>query len=316
MLTAKTAGMLLVVLLLALSGCAMPSRTAQPWPENAPDRVLLADVPFFPQEEYQCGPAALAMALGWSGIQAGPADLAGEVYTPSRQGSLQSSLIAAARRHGRVAYPIAGLDHLHAELSANHPVIVLVNRGLSWFPKWHYAVAVGYDGPAEEIILHSGKVQNDRLSLRVFNNIWARGEYWGLLVLPPGELPAIAEENAWIQAVAGLERTGQREASVTAYETARTKWPASFGAWLGLGNARYASGDMNGAAVAFERATRLFPESGPAFNNLAAALGKLGKRDEALTAARKAVELGGPLQEEFRQTINEIEASPCPSSPQ
>jgi tetratricopeptide (TPR) repeat protein len=238
------------------------------------------------------------------------------VYTPARQGSLQSSLIAAARRHGRVAYPIAGPDHLYAELSAGHPVIVLVNRGLSWFPKWHYGVAVGYDGPADEIILHSGKVRNDHLSLRVFNNIWARGAYWGLLVLRPDQLPATAEEESWIQAITGLERTGQLGAAAAAYETALTKWPASFGAWMGLGNARYASGDMNTAALAFDRATRLFPESGPAFNNLALSLGKLGKRAEALTAARKAVELGGPLQEEFRQTLNEIEATLCPSAPQ
>ena len=30
-------------------------------------RVEIPDVPFFAQEQYQCGPAALAMLLSWTG---------------------------------------------------------------------------------------------------------------------------------------------------------------------------------------------------------------------------------------------------------
>ena len=33
------------------------------WPVDLPEHVELADVPFFPQEDYQCGPAALATSL-------------------------------------------------------------------------------------------------------------------------------------------------------------------------------------------------------------------------------------------------------------
>lgn len=301
------AGMFLFTLLLTLSGCGALLTNVRPWPVTAPSQVMVADVPFIPQKQFQCGPASLAMVLRWSGTTVGPDDLAPQVYTPSQQGSLQTALIAGARRYGRIAYPISDTETLLAELAAGHPVIVLVNLSFFWYPKWHYAVAIGYDQAADKIILHSGQVENERLSFRVFENLWARSQRWGLLVLPPSVLPADAAEDNWLQATIGLERAGQNSAAVTAYETALSRWPTSFGAWLGLGNSRYATGDLAGAAAAFHEATLLQPTSGAAFNNLAQVLWKMGQRDEALTAARQAVALGGPLLETFRQTITDIE---------
>ena len=304
--TGTFAGMLLFGLLLALSGCSL-HRQAIPWPADAPGRVAIAEVPFFAQEQYQCGPAALAMALGWSGAAVTPDDLVPEVYTPARHGSLQTALIGAARRHGRIAYPFTGTDELLAELAAGHPAIVLVNLSFFWYPKWHYAVAVGYDQPQGEIILHSGTIRHERLSLRVFTNIWSRSTSWGLLVLPPDVLPATAREELWLEAAAGLEQAGQVSAAATAFETSLARWPHSFVAWMGLGNSRYAAGDMAAAAQAYQQAAGIDPQAGAAFNNLAYALWKMGRQEEALAAARQAVALGGPLQASFRKTLAEIE---------
>ncbi|MBU4263407.1 MAG: PA2778 family cysteine peptidase [Proteobacteria bacterium] len=310
----KAACLLLIMCLLALTGCGMLAQQPSPWQDDAPERVTIAEVPFFAQKEYQCGPATLAMVLNWSGLKLTPEELVSEVYTPGREGSLQSALVSAARRHGRVAYPISGMDVLVTELAANHPAIVLVNLSLDFYPKWHYAVAVGYDQPASEIILHSGTIANERLSLRVFNNIFERSDYWGLLVLPPDELPATVREDAWIEAVLGLEKASQNDAAIIAYETALKRWPENFSAWIGLGNCRYRADNMSAAAKAFGQAIRLDPKSGPALNNLAYVLWKLGRRNEALNLARQAVALGGPLQEKFQKTLTEIENNPSPSS--
>jgi tetratricopeptide (TPR) repeat protein len=301
------AGMLLLPLLLALSGCGLHSRQAVSWPADASGQVAIAGVPFFAQEQYQCGPAALAMALGWSGEAVAAEQLVPEIYSPALHGSLQPALIAGARRHGRIAYPITGMQELLIELAAGHPAVVLVNLSFAWYPKWHYAVAVGYDQPRSEIILHSGATAHERLSLRVFTNIWSRSDCWGLLVLPPGMLPATAGEDRWLAAAAGLEQAGQPSAAATAFAAATARWPESFGAWMGLGNSRYGEGDMPAAGEAYRRATDIDPQAGMAFNNLAYALWKMGKREEALAAARQAVALGGPLLENFRQTLEEIE---------
>ncbi len=265
-------------------------------------------MPFYPQKEFQCGPASLAMVLTWSGLQIGPDELTPQVYTPSLKGSLQPAIIAAARRHGRVAYPISGAGALLKEIASGHPVIVLQNLGLSWIPVWHYAVVIGYDFKADTIILHSGTTRQKKTALKTFEKTWARGKHWGLVVLPPNRLPATVEEHAWVTAVVGLEKARQWAAAVEGYQTALHRWPQSFSAHIGLGNSYYALGDLKSATTVLQKATDRFPLKGVAFNNLAQVLWEQGKRPEAIKAARQAVALGGPLVEEFHKTIADIQA--------
>ncbi len=78
---------------------------------------------------------------------------------------------------------------------------------------------------------------------------------------------------------------------------------------MGLGNARYARGDLDAAAEAFGAAAWIHPEAAPAFNNLAQVLSDLGRRDEAIHAARGAVALGGSLSEIYRQTLPDLYGS-------
>ncbi|HLF24209.1 MAG TPA: hypothetical protein VI565_09840, partial [Burkholderiales bacterium] len=58
--------------LLAIAGCTTPLQLERLSPDAFPDPVELNAVAFFPQEEYQCGPAALATALAWAGIDTTP----------------------------------------------------------------------------------------------------------------------------------------------------------------------------------------------------------------------------------------------------
>jgi Tfp pilus assembly protein PilF len=75
---------------------------------------------------------------------------------------------------------------------------------------------------------------------------------------------------------------------------------------MGLGNSRYSLHDLAASAEAFRQAALLQPENGIPFNNLAQVLYNQGKRIEALAAAQRAVDLGGPLLDNFRQTLEEI----------
>jgi Flp pilus assembly protein TadD len=77
---------------------------------------------------------------------------------------------------------------------------------------------------------------------------------------------------------------------------------------MGLGNSYYALGDLVSAEATFREAARRFPTNGMAYNNLAQVLWERDNRKEALEAARKAVDLGGPLVEEYRRTLKEIQA--------
>jgi hypothetical protein len=71
-----------------LAACATPAAVerAELRP-GLPDRAEVAGVPFEPQEELWCGPAALAMVLSWSGPKITQPELAPAVYTSGRAGS-------------------------------------------------------------------------------------------------------------------------------------------------------------------------------------------------------------------------------------
>jgi tetratricopeptide (TPR) repeat protein len=300
-------GLILIILLFSSSGCSLWRTDKFSLPADLPEEILLDEVPFFQQETYQCGPSSLAMVLAWTGLELTPDDLIADVYSASLHGSLQPSLISAARQYGRVAYPIKGLKELFAEVNAEHPVIVLQNLGLNWYPKWHYAVVIGHENGGRTIILHSGAKAAERLSIQVFQSTWSRSDYWGLLVLPTDELPALVTEGKYLNAVAGLERTRQFEAAISAYKTAITRWPQSLSAWMGLGNSFYAQGDLLSAANAFNQAMQLYPSNGMPMNNLAQVFWEQGKKEQAIQVIRHAIELGGPFKYVFEETLHNFE---------
>jgi tetratricopeptide (TPR) repeat protein len=78
---------------------------------------------------------------------------------------------------------------------------------------------------------------------------------------------------------------------------------------MGIGNTLYAMGELAEAEEAFREAVRRNPGGASGYNNLAQVLFETGRREEALKMARKAVDLGGPLADLYRQTLEQIEAA-------
>jgi hypothetical protein len=271
-----------------------------------PRRAEVAGVPFFQQERYYCGPASLAMALAWAGNPVAPDDLVPQVYMPGREGTLRTDILAAARRHGQLAVPVTTLPDLLAELAAGHPVVVFQNLGLSWIPRWHFAVAIGYDLDAGTLVLHSGTRARATTSLRIFERTWMRGDRWAVVILPPSVLPATAAEAAVVSAASGLERAGRHADAAAAYVTLLRRWPASYAGLVGLGNARYRLDDDAGAEDVFRRAIDARPDEPAAWNNLAHTLARQKRRDEAIIAAETALRLAGGDGEIYRATLTEV----------
>lgn len=308
-----------LALLTFLTGCATPqlSSLRQHPPPGLPPAAELLKVPFFPQDEYQCGPASLAMVAQFAGVQVTPEALRFQVYLPDRQGSLQVEMLATARRQGLVAMTLAPqLSELLAQVAAGRPVIVLQNLSLAIAPLWHYAVVIGYDLPAQTLVLHSGLNERLEMSLSTFERTWARGGHWALLVVPPGQMPAGVQPLVWLRAAAALEPV-QPAAAQQAFAAATRTWPDQPAAWLGLGNASYGQGQLDEAARAFEAATRSAPDFADAWNNLAQVRLEQRRWDEAARAAARAVRLGGSRVERYRQLQRQIQQTrtvpPAPS---
>ena len=127
--------------------------------------------------------------------------------------------------------------------------------------------------------MHSGKTRRYVVDWTVFVNTWERGEFWGLLVLPPGILPETASETSYLESVPGLEQVENWEAAAKAYAAASERWPTNLGATMGEGNAFYALGDLASAEHAFRKAIRIAPNNGAAYNNLAHVLAEQGHND-------------------------------------
>jgi tetratricopeptide (TPR) repeat protein len=305
--TRRLAGVCFTTLFLFACATAPQTRELLAEPSaSLPVAVELKDTPFHPQDRFQCGPAALASVLGAHSIDVTPEELVDAVFVPALHGSLPEEITATARQYGMLAYPLQpSLADLLSELAQDNPVLVFLNLGTSWFPKWHFAVVIGYDLASGEIILRSGTTRRWHTTLAVLERTWSRSGYWALIILPAGNIPASAQPARYLQAAHDLETSGQTSAAMSAYQAAIQHWPDEPHAWMAYGNGLYTSGDYPQAETAFRKATTLAPKDAQGWNNLAYALLKTACPRQARLAAACAASLA-PGIANYRNTVAEI----------
>nr|WP_284048064.1 PA2778 family cysteine peptidase [Marinobacter sp. ATCH36] len=301
---------------MVLAGCA--SRPQWPEPEtlniatDIEQRLVLDDVPFYAQERYQCGPASLAMMLNSQGLNTNPEVLKELVYLPERHGSLKVELVAAARAHGLLVYPLDGsLESLLEEVAGGNPVLVMQNLRFGWWPQWHFAVVMGFDAEQRNIILHTDTRERHEETLEVFTATWQRAENWAAVMLPPDQLPASAEPLRYLMSANDLETTGRTMAATTAYQTAEQTWPDQPAAIMGQGNIAWEHGESEQATHHYLRLTRKFPGVAAGWNNLGHSLAAQGCATAAETAASCAAAIN---PERFDGVPPEIQNSTPPES--
>lgn len=266
--------------------------------------ALRIDATFFPQQDYQCGPAALATVLHQAGDDTLPDDLVSEVWLPEKRGSLTSELKAAARARGKLVYPVSTPTALFAELEAGRPVLVLQNLGSARWPRWHFAVATGYQRGGKQILLHSDTRPFLSLHWNRFVRTWARADFTGFVVLGKGQLPTLSSAETLAVALDDLGHSSGH-APLLYWQQAAVRYPQSTLIQIGLGNAFYLSGDHAAAVRSYRNAISLQPESAAAWNNLADALNQLGCTASARKAIDQALRLE-PGQSTYLLTASEI----------
>jgi tetratricopeptide (TPR) repeat protein len=297
-----------LLVLFGLSACLSAPQTRllqEQQPARLSSPVLLADVGFFPQEAYQCGPAALATVLEFSQQQVTADELVSQVYIPARQGSLQIEMLATARRYNRLPYVLpASLDSMLHEVAAGLPVLVMQNLGLSRWPQWHYAVVVGFDLTDGTLTLRSGTRRDYVMPMAVFERTWARAAHWAVVILPPGQLPAEDNQTRYFQMLADAEPSLREESVTAAWRAGVQRWPASDLMSLGLSNHLYGQALVQDAASVLEQLLAVNTSSAAAHNNLALLMLELGQTEEAIRLASEAARLDAA----FTQTLADIQA--------
>ena len=266
---------------LFISGCVTESFHDSSTAEFV-DPVELTEVPFYPQSRYQCGPAALASVLNYSGLNVDKEQLVGDIYLPGRKGSLQVEMIAAIRRYGRVPYVYQGnLQSILVQLQEKRPSLVLLNLGLKTFPVYHYAVVVGYQSNSDEIILRSGTDPRRLMQRKKFLSSWNRAGSWALVVLPAGVLPDAIDVESYLEAVVALDAGGQWQLAETGYLAVLQRQPENLLARFGLANSLRMQGKLDAAVIEYEKLLNLDRGYKPGLNNLADTYLQLGRCEEA-----------------------------------
>jgi hypothetical protein len=301
-----------MVALVVLSGCAATPMTAQLTaspPHGLPVSAELTDVPFFAQTRFFCGPAALATVLNTTGLETGPDSLAESIYTPGREGTLQTEIITGSRRQGRLALPLRNLSAAFQNVAQGRPVLILQNLSLDIAPRWHYAVIVGYDLADETVSLRSGTTFRQVMPMKTFEHTWRRSGYWGVVIVGPnGPVPDNTSLSEWLQEAYGLERAGHVSDALSAFTFAAKHWSDASAPLISAGNILIETNQLQDAKVRLQAAVQREPENPVALNNLAHVLMRLGELEEAEGNALKAVKAGGDTQATAQETLLEIRA--------
>lgn len=283
-------------LFLFFQGCA--TRTPQTKAliknkEGRPQKALVQNVPFAAQTENFCGPATLSMASAHAGRPVSMKEVSKLVYTPGAKGSFKSEMLSGAARLGHFAVPIKGLQALVEEINRQRPVIAFRNLGFDWYPLWHYSLIYGYDLNKEQVRMHSGKDKAKDLDLDKFERSWRRADYWGMVLMRPGELSENASEWDSVRAAAYLEAYGREASAELAYDAILRKWPKSALAAVGKGNLLVGRGNYSKAESFYRKALSSDPKLTGAWTNLALVLEKQGKASQAKQAKEMAGEQSG-----------------------
>lgn len=142
---------------------------------------VIENVPFYPQQAYQCGPAALAGVLNYWRLGVSTEDIAGDIYSKSAKGTLDVDMVFYAKKKGFKARQYEGsVADVKRNIDLGYPVIVLVDYGFWVCQQGHFMVVVGYN--ENGILANSGTERLRFISFKDFLRSWKRTKRWTMLI--------------------------------------------------------------------------------------------------------------------------------------
>lgn len=237
-------------LVLVLSGCQstpQADKLRQAGLASLPESHTIESVPFFPQEQFYCGPTTLSEVFGYYGKSTSPNDIAPKLFIPDKEGSLQLEMVSATRQFGFLPYTERGtLSSIMSLVKEDIPVIVFQNLSIQLIPQWHYAVVIGFDSDRGTVTLHTGLTPNHEMSLELFERTWARGNYWYLAPVPPKVTSSEMTPFTYVSAAYDMLKVGDKAQSLAFLETASQTWPSYWLSYFLIANYYLEHPDIEG----------------------------------------------------------------------
>ena len=144
------------------------------------------------------------------------------------------------------------------------------------------------------------------MPIATFGALWERSCNWGVVLLPPGQLPASATAKKFLQAAYDLEKTGMLKEAISAYESALARWNDDIATLFALGNAYYKMHQIDKAEEIYRYILLIDHKYPYALNNLADVLCHTGRSKEALELLEQVVTDDAQIQTLINNTRKEI----------
>jgi ABC-type bacteriocin/lantibiotic exporter with double-glycine peptidase domain len=168
-----------IIVLFLIASCTTTQNITQ-----TQDIQMIHDVPFYPQEDYQCGPASIASVMGYWNVHVDPDEIGKEIFSKSAGGTVTIDMMLYAEKKGFHVDQLKGsMEILKNSVDSGYPIIVLVDYGMSVIQINHFMVVTGYSNGG--VIVHSGKFPNRVISQKDFLSAWKKTDYWSLLIKKP-----------------------------------------------------------------------------------------------------------------------------------
>jgi ABC-type bacteriocin/lantibiotic exporter with double-glycine peptidase domain len=178
--------------------------------DPSPRALYIQEVPFYPQRQYECGPASLAAVMNFWGYRVTPEQIGEQIDRPKLTGTLSIDMWQYARaQHFLASIHQGSWEFLETQMSRQRPVIAFLNLGFQQIPIGHFLVVVGLDPGERSVIVYSAGNMNLHVPYDRFKGAWEKTNYWALLVEPEAEEP----NTEPTEAIARIASPNQRAAN-------------------------------------------------------------------------------------------------------
>jgi len=263
-------------------------------PRSTPASAAAQVIPNVPVQKWgieSCGAGSLSTVLQHYGDTTSLKEW-DATLPKTRGGVLSIDMLVAARKHGYDAQLVTGTaDVVESELAAGRPVILMlrvIDSVGSKLDFFHYVVVDGVDRDKGLIRTQWGDQQGRWTTFARLEKPWAGGGHAAILIHPRDEM------TDQLRAAVVLEEKGDYAAAAKSYRDLLSRHPDSALLWTNLGNADVQLGKRAEAETDFRKALDADPGARDAMNNLAWLLFQQKRLDEAESFARKAASLHGP----------------------
>jgi len=142
---------------------------------------IINSVPFFPSEDFQCGPSSLATVLNFLGMEITPDEIAKDIYSKGARGTSDFDMIIFAQKRGFKAVQYTGsIEDIKEKIQADKPLIVMTDEGYWFYRKYHFMVVVGFSD--DFVIVNSATEMNKKIKIHDFLKKWRKTDFWTLLI--------------------------------------------------------------------------------------------------------------------------------------